>query len=178
MTLLAILSLSLLLLPNALALPNVTAIPAGPGDCSAYPNFYGTNGRTSDAFIFLPSQADNPSVNNLKTSILNNTLVVLNDPSADPTIFCCIAPNIFDGWAERTLLLEGDRRMRYTSQGVTPELYVHEIEGVKQEGVFLGSEGVTRWVFGEIEGGWGVRLDGDGVVNEGEFKGFLRAELP
>jgi hypothetical protein len=169
------------LIPSVSALPNVTVTQVGGSDCSAYPSFYGTNGRTADAFIFLPDNVDNPALNNLHTSIINNTLVALpSNTTTDSTIFCCASANIMDGWMEKSLLLSNDRQIGYTTEGIVPETYIHEIDGVKQEGVFLGYGNVTTWVFSQEGGGvyWQIRLAGEQTGGDEEVRGFLKATLP
>jgi hypothetical protein len=164
------------------ALPNVTVTRTGQGDCSAYPSFYGTNGRTADAFIFLPSQVSNPSLNNLHTGIVNSTLVAFSsNTTIDSTIFCCASANIMDGWMEKSLLLSNDRQIGYRSEGMVPETYTQEVDGVKQEGVFLGYGNVTTWGFRRGNGGayWNVRLvSEEQIAEDEEFRGFLKAVLP
>lgn len=69
------------------------------------------------------------------------------------------------------------------------EPYAHVIDGVKQPGVFLGSQNVTLWGFNyqnSADEGWGeyysVRLLLPGsnslttgtALNEGEFTGFIK----
>lgn len=70
-----------------------------------------------------------------------------------------------------------DRRV-----GIKPETYAHEIDGVKQDGTFLGSRNVTTWAFGRLakETSWRVRLMGLGSeeLQDGEVEGFLQVLAP
>lgn len=69
--------------------------------------------------------------------------------------------------------------------GLRPETYAHEIQGVRQEGTFLGLENSTRWAFKFVLGPggagseeldrWDMRLLGKGMVaREEELEGVLR----
>lgn len=60
-------------------------------------------------------------------------------------------------------------------------MYAHELNGVRQDGVFLGIANVTTWAFRRVAnlGYYEVRLFGLGAnLKDGEFKGFLKTVLP
>jgi hypothetical protein len=165
---------------------NVTAIRIGAGDCSAYPNSYFHAGDNADAFFFSPSLADNSSVNGLPSRINGLNLVVFEDNSTAPTIFCCDrGGTVLDPFGVQSLLLQSDEELGYSVNGGKPETYAHEIAGVRQDGVFLGSGNVTTWGFrrpseGAVAGYYFVRLlvPGAKSLYEGEFKGFMKVVQP
>ncbi|CZR68537.1 uncharacterized protein PAC_18436 [Phialocephala subalpina] len=172
------------------AIPNVTAIRIGQGDCSAYPNSYFHAGDNADAFIFRPDQADNSSINGLHTRIDGQNLFVYESSTIDSTIFCCDrGGTILDGMGVQSLLLSTnlkDSELGYLSQGIKPETYAHEVDGVRLDGVFLGSANVTTWAFRRAgEDYYQVRLLVPGSANakvgdllDGEVKGFLKVLPP
>jgi hypothetical protein len=165
------------------ALPNVTAIQIGQGDCSAYPSTYSTFGRSADEFSFTPDQADNSNINNLTTGTTDAGLVVCTDNTTASEIFCCDHGGaVEDGLGYKDLLFSAnatDNRLGYWDQGTIPETYTHEVAGVAQPGVFLGLASVTTWAFKPVGGVYQMRLLGPGQsLAVGEFKGFLKAVLP
>ncbi|KAE9371101.1 hypothetical protein N431DRAFT_467309 [Stipitochalara longipes BDJ] len=165
------------------ALPNVTAIRIGQGDCSAYPNTYSTFGRSADEFSFTPDQADNSSINNSTTGVTDAGLVVYADNTTASDIFCCDhGGTVEDGLGYKALLFSSnatDNKLGYWDQGVLPETYTHQIAGVAQPGVFLGLANVTTWAFKLTSNYYQTRLLGPGQnLSVGEFKGFLKAVLP
>lgn len=179
------------LISRVSAIPNVTVIPVGAGDCSGFPSSYGTSGRNADAFIFHPDQADNSSINSLKTIISGNSLVVSEDSTADSVIFCCDHGGaVLDGLGYSTLLLptnSTDMELSYLDEGIQPMTYAHEVNGVRQNGTFLGSANVTTWAFKRVanSGYYRIRLLAPASgslkgneLNEGEFKGFLKVTGP
>jgi hypothetical protein len=179
------------LIPLVSAIPNVTVIPVGPGDCSGFPSSYPTSGRNADAFIFRPDQADNSSINNLKTIISGNSLVVSEDSTVDNVIFCCDhGGTVEDGFGYLTLLLptnSSNMQLSYMDEGSKPMTYAHEVNGVRQDGVYLGSGNVTTWAFKRVANArhYQIRLFAPGtgttkgnMLNDGEFKGFLKVTAP
>jgi hypothetical protein len=68
------------------------------------------------------------------------------------------------------------------ASGIKPETYGHQIDGVRQDGTFLGSRNVTTWAFGRLakETSWRVRLLGVGSeeLQDGEVRGFLKVLAP
>lgn len=172
------------------AIPNVTAIRIGEGNCSAYPNSYFHAGDNADAFIFRPDQVDNSSINGLHTHIDSQNLFVYENSTIDSTIFCCDrGGTILDGIGVQSLLLSmnlKDSELGYLSQGIKPETYAHEINAVRQDGVFLGSANVTTWAFRRAGTGYyQVRLllpasatVKVGNLQDGEVKGFLKVLPP
>lgn len=177
-----------ILTPLVAAFPNVTAIPIGVGTCSAFPSTYDTSGRSADAFVFRPSSVENPAINDLPTYVTGDTLVVSLTNDTIPSIFYCDeGGTIFDGFGSATLLIPANSNMmqlQYVDResGIKPESYYHEIDGVKQDGIFLGSKNVTTWAFGRWakETDWRVRLLGMGseALQDGEVRGFLKVLPP
>lgn len=186
---LSILSLLFAVLtPLISAFPNVTAIPIGVGTCSNFPSTYDTSGRSADAFVFRPSSVENAAIDNLPTYVAVDTLVVSLTNDTIPSIFYCDeGGTIFDGFGSSTLLIPANSSMmqlQYISRGsgIKPETYNHVIDGVKQDGIYLGSKNVTTWAFGRLakETSWRLRLLGVGSeeLQDGEVRGFLKVLAP
>ncbi|KAE9364245.1 hypothetical protein N431DRAFT_354371 [Stipitochalara longipes BDJ] len=176
------------------ALPNVTALQIGGGNCSAYPSSFHSTVDNADAFVFTPDQADNSSINGLSTGVAGTKLVVYTTKPVSivaSAIFCCDHNGtVKDGFGVQTLLLSNDTNdaeLGYFDQGnaIKPETYAHFVEGVRQEGVFLGWGNVTTWGYRRVKsetGGdyYGIRLLklGIGDLKNGEIRGFLKVVLP
>lgn len=80
-----------------------------------------------------------------------------------------------------------DAMLVYKSYGLIPEPYAHYVDGVEQDGVYLGIAGKTPWAFSQETGSNGVSLwkarlllgredalNGD-ALRDGEIEGFLTA---
>lgn len=189
----AILSVSAYILSHLVltsALPNVTPIQIGQGDCSAYPNSYFHTGDNADAFVFHPDQADDSSINGLLTGIWGTSLVVHENNTVDaPTIFCCDrGGTVLDPFGVQSLLLSpSDEELGYWN-GIKPETYAHEVDGVRQDAVFLGMANVTTWAFKHAAAPAtyyhfrllvaGAENSNGTVLSDGEFKGFLKVVPP
>ncbi|KAF4629659.1 hypothetical protein G7Y89_g8486 [Cudoniella acicularis] len=155
MAIISLLAIPFLLLPLVSALPNVTVVRIGQGDCSAYPNSYFHAGDNADAFLFHPDQADNSSINGFRTDILGSSLVVYPNTtvsSGNPTIFCCDrGGTVLDNFGVRSLLLS-------TTNASDEELgYWNASQAIKPETLFA---------------------PGGGKLGDGEFKGFLKVVAP
>jgi len=119
-------------------------------------------------------------------------VVYPNTTNATSTIFCCDrGGTVLDGFGVQSLLLStdaSDEELGYLGQGLGPETYVHEINGVRQNGTFLGKANVTTWAFRPATAPlnfYQVRLlvPGNGSLNgkslhDGEFLGFLKVISP
>ncbi|KAH6666241.1 hypothetical protein B0J14DRAFT_659863 [Halenospora varia] len=169
------------------AIPNVTTIQVGQGNCAGFPNSYKNSGNDADAFIFHPDQADDPRINGLQTGIVNTSLVVYESNTTASTIFCCWRSAVMDAFFTQNLLLSttpNDKELGYLSDGIKPETYAHEINGVRQDGIFLGISNVTTWAFRRTQAHpeyYQIRLSAPGSgesLYEGEFKGFLKVVPP
>ncbi|KAH8653136.1 hypothetical protein BGZ60DRAFT_387014 [Tricladium varicosporioides] len=168
------------------AVPSVTTIQVGQGNCAGFPNSYKNSGNDADAFVFHPDQADNPRINGLQTGIVGTSLVVYESNTTASAIFCCWRSAVKDAFFTQDLLLSpspGDKELRYLTDGVKPETYAHEINGVRQDGIFLGISNVTTWAFRRTQAHpeyYQIRLaPGSGEpLYEGEFKGFLKVLPP
>ncbi|KAE8444079.1 hypothetical protein EG329_000861 [Mollisiaceae sp. DMI_Dod_QoI] len=193
----------LLIAPISLisALPNVTAIRIGDG-CSAYPTYLpDPSNNFTGCFVLHPDQADNSSINGLHTGPQGTSLVVYSDPMAASELFGCTNGTIFDYFIAPSAATQWsfltnpqDQELISSSQGIRPETYAHEVDGVRQDGVFLGSANSTTWAFRLVLGAGGiggrdfyqVRLlepkNADPVMGialrDGEFKGFLKVIQP
>jgi len=187
----------LLLLSRVSAVPNVTVTQIFSGNCGGYPSSYSTGGTHADAFNFVPDQADAGSLNGLKTGVKDGDFVVYRydgyeDNSTYSTlasdIFCCdVGGHVLNGLGDKKLLLSTDVKVQglgFYSDGFQPETYEHYLDGVKQDGVFLGLGNVTTWSFRRLlqDTYWKARLMGPGSqrVDDDyiEFRGFLKAVAP
>jgi len=195
--LLTLLALGFLTLAHAL--PNVTAIPLSPGTCTGFPSGFPGASDSADSFLFVPTQVDNPAINNLPTYITGNTLVVALQNTTTADIFCCDHGGaVLSALGDKILLFPTQsptnmnqmmtlESMAYTSYatGVTgpessgskPLAYSHVLNGVKQNGVFLGRDNFTTWAFGRLadDRSWRVRLMTAEAeeLQSGEVLGFL-----
>ncbi|KAH8658343.1 hypothetical protein BX600DRAFT_469008 [Xylariales sp. PMI_506] len=189
----ALLPLVPLLISLASALPAVTPVFVGAGTCSYYPNFVGSGGSHLDQTggLFLhPSQTDNSTIDGLYTSRewQNSTIV-------DVTPNLQVAKEVFEctnGLVHSLYSTTGPLYVDATTgelgefgSGLALESYQHQVDGATQAGIFLGSGGVTAWAYLYVPGDpyrAGVvdqitlrLLDSqDGVLNDGEFYGFLQ----
>lgn len=80
-----------------------------------------------------------------------------------------------------------DSMLVYHDYGLMPEPYAHYLDGVRQQGVFLGLDGHTSWAFWNVSGpqnvpSWKFRLlintegiTGGNKLREGEIGGYLVA---
>lgn len=179
------------------AVPNVTVSQIYPGTCGGYPSSYGTGGTHADAFNFIPAEADIGSLNNLKTGVKDGDFVVYKYNGFEDNatysqlasdIFCCdVGGHVLNGLGDKRLLLSTDvavQDLGFYNDGFQPETYEHYLDGVKQDGVYLGLGNVTTWSFRihPEDVYWKTRLVGPGSkpVDEDyiEFRGFLKAVSP
>ena len=171
------------LISPILAIPNVTAVRIGAGDCSGYPYTYSTGGRSADEYSFTPDLADDRTINGLATGTTGAGLVVYVANTTAGEIFCCDHGGaVEDGLGFKDLLFSTnatDNKLGYWAQGAQPETYTLEINGVAQNGSYLGLANLTTFAFKRVAAYYSVRLLGPGQsLSTGEFKGFLKAVLP
>lgn len=195
------------------ALPNVSTIPFGSNDCSRWPGYVDFDYTIPVNLVV--HQAQSTSVNGLLTATQDFTLPgnitgtrLVVDPgnsgSAHPTYRCesgmlRLQPNT-KGTSTSTstpdisdtiISVATDSRNAFFilgEDGFRTAPYGHEISGVEQQGVYLGTRGRTTWGFHYVpaQGGgsdyYEIRLAGGtpdeegepAVLTEPEFYGFLR----
>jgi hypothetical protein len=189
---------SLLLSQLASAVPTAQVTPVLLGSsCNNFPS------TTSAATIYVlyADQVSNPSVNGLwgfdtakPDPVLNKTRIfVTTNRGAHYQLECVngVARNTGNGLPAMIAGEATDRGLYYdATSGHNLEAYAHEVNGVRQNGTFIGNKGVTTWGFtfqaglgGVIEyigsiDGYVVRLlgPGSGPLKAGEYTGFLKAE--
>lgn len=168
-----ILTLSLTLLTQHVsAVPNVTVIPliTGPNTgCSAWPGWIPTRDTdVTGTLLFEVSDADDEAVNGLLTTthtspwpILGNLSNTVENVFVDLRKSRRIAKltyRCFNGvmrvglGAEITVSKDWRNAFMTVGEydggpGYKLEPYAHEIDGVRQPGVFLGAKGKTTWGF-------------------------------
>lgn len=191
----------------ASALPNVTATPI-PG-CSAYPSYDPTT-DTTGWFFFTAYQTDNSSVDGLGTDqefsrganqIRWGSITLGTRPDEAKVAMRC-SNNTLTGFVStgvsgatwETLQFAPypyDAELMYFVEG-GPVAEAHELtlDGVKQDGVFIGSNGVATWGFRYFDASYSccgvpfyqLRLLGPNsadpttgaALQDGEFQGFLK----
>jgi len=197
--------------PGLSALPNVSTIPLGSNDCARWPGFVDFD-YTSPVNLVV-HQAQNNSVNGLLTTtqdftlpgnITGTRLIVnpRNSGSGHPTYRCesgtlrlhskingTSTSTSIPGTIDTIISVATDSRNAFFilgEDGFRTAPYGHEIDGVEQDGVYLGTRGRTTWGFHYVptDGGYyEIRLAGGtpdqedepAVVSaEPEFYGFLR----
>ncbi|KAM7215158.1 hypothetical protein V8F06_009476 [Rhypophila decipiens] len=202
------------LLPFAAAVPNVTVIPLGSKDCSSWPAQIRSPGADISRYlrIEITSPEDVGLTGLLSTSSTQNWPTVGNLSNtedyvsfdvrrstyfAKPVFRCSNGTLHMNSPDFEPISVSRDYRGAWMmlgefadGPGYKLEPYAHELDGVRQEGVFLGAKGKTTWGFAyeraEVCGGlpdwYTARLMGleiDPTVNDrawGEIqsKGFLR----
>lgn len=202
------------LLPSPVlsALPNVSTIPLGSNDCSRWPGFVDFDYTTPINLVV--HRAQNTSANGLLTTIqdfilpgnITGTRLIVDarkSGTAHPTYRCesgtlrlqpktngTSTETSTPGFADTIISIATDYRNAFFILGddgyrIAP--YGHEIDGVVQEGVYLGTRGRSTWGFHYVPAGgrnpehYEIRLAGGtpsedeaGVLTEPEFYGFLR----
>lgn len=156
------------------AVPNVTVIPLlqGPNTgCSAWPGWIPTrDADTTGNLLFEVTGADDEAVNGLLTTThttpwptvanlsntINNVFVDLRKSRriAKPVYRCWNGEMRLGPSLDEVISVHKDWRNAFLTvgefdggPGYKLEPYAHEINGVRQEGVFLGAQGKTTWGF-------------------------------
>lgn len=187
----ALLTLLSVALPFVAAIPSVTPVQVGAGTCQYFPNYYPSpESDTTGGFLFRPDQADNSTIDGLYTS-----LEATNEDVFDITTRTDLAKSLYgcsDGLVHfyigtsppEVFISPTTGELGYLGAGLVPESYHHQVDGATQDGVFLGSGGVTAWAYTFVPGGGLIGEDvftmrllesQDGALNDGEFYGFLKA---
>lgn len=187
-TLLTLVSVAL---PLVAAIPSVIPVQVGAGTCQYFPNYYPSpESDTTGGFWFHPDQADNSTVDGLYTSVEasnENVIDITTNAQLAKILYGCSDGLVHDyvGTSPPDVFISSTTgELGYLGAGLVPESYQHQIDGVTQDGVFLGSSGVTAWAYTFVPGGGLVGEDvftlrllesQDGALNDGEFYGFLKA---
>ncbi|KAF2133098.1 hypothetical protein P153DRAFT_381541 [Dothidotthia symphoricarpi CBS 119687] len=198
--LLATLTSVLSLLSPTLAAPNVTVVPVSgnSADCTVYPGYNATSG-IAGPWLLEATSTGNPALDGFKNTIYSEgsgrdgysivTFPKTNSNTTKPTVQCN------DGWGLQILSPLQSFAYIYNpslsySAGSSQShpailLYHHYIDGVQQDGVFLGSQdysinqGSTSYVFRFADNlsGWTVTLASrpeSVVLGENEYLGFVK----
>ncbi|KAF2119782.1 hypothetical protein BDV96DRAFT_568203 [Lophiotrema nucula] len=159
-------SIAACLLPAAaLAVPNVTVTPLA-SDCSAYPNYNNATGEAGPFLVVADStggsfDGDGVSVetftNNGKDRFGFITIPKVPTESMPNVSMICSFSTLHATLSNTTYNLEIAAEENWqasfsfnTSPGVpgTPiEPYAHFVNGVQQDGVFLGAKNTTTWTY-------------------------------
>ncbi|KAM7198218.1 hypothetical protein V8F20_006245 [Naviculisporaceae sp. PSN 640] len=154
------------------AVPNVTVIPLGSKDCSSYPGLIRTPAADITGYLrFEVTNSDDPAIDgllattkiqrwptfqNLSATVTTLVMDVRKSTRLAKPVFRC-----FNGALE--IVGDGDPKITVSKDwrgaqmmlgdyqggpGYKLEPYAHEIDGVRQEGVFVGANGKTTWGFG------------------------------
>jgi hypothetical protein len=190
-----------------LASPNDTAVPID--GCSAYPSYDPESGGTGN-FYLQAFQTDNSSVNGLGSSLqyslgatqirwgqitlgtrIDEAKVVLQCYNNTLHGFVSTGVSAFTWEILQFSPYPYDEELMYLVDG-GPAAQAHSLylDGVKQDGVFLGANGVTSWGFRYLDASHGccgapfyqLRLLGPNSTDpstgsslqDGEFSGFLK----
>ncbi|KAI9731788.1 MAG: hypothetical protein M1834_004577 [Cirrosporium novae-zelandiae] len=193
-----LLLLSATILPAAVAVPNVTVVPAT-GGCSAYPDWDAST-QIAGPWILRVSQSDNNTIEGFgdtsqyirksgDTGIHMGRMTIVNmNQYAKNAIRCNGATSTLEaytasgvsGYAWNALSLSPypyDAELLWgLTGGLTVQAYHHYVAGVLQPGLFIGSGNVTTWgyLYQTSEGStdglpyYQMRLLGEGSEVPGE----------
>lgn len=153
------------------AVPNVTVIPLRSKDCSSWPGLIRTPAADITAYLRLEvTSSDDPAIDgllatahtqrwptlqNLSNTVETVVMDVRKSTRIAKPVFRCFngvlhmvgdgdpAITVSKDWRGAQMML-GDYQ---GGPGYKLEPYAHEINGVRQEGVFLGAKGKTTWGF-------------------------------
>jgi hypothetical protein len=144
------------------AVPNVTVVPLGPGSCVYWPNWQGSGGDRIDisgGLRILVDQSDDDGVNGLtlEQKTFNWTYGPVRALVADlrkssrlgaKSWFRCVNGALEYPQGDKFNVGKDQRNgFLRIGEGYTPEVYAHEVNGVRQPGVFLGVKNQTKWGF-------------------------------
>jgi hypothetical protein len=202
------------LITLAVAVPKVIPIPTGRTDCRIWPGWM--NARPSDttsSLMFTVFNSDDAAINGLplqpfsipwgsgKRNFLGATL--LASRSIAKSYYRCIdgVPVVMSKTDEPIAVakdMNNAHLLIAAAEGTTyrTEIFEHEIDGVKQDGWYLGAQNQTTWGFHyraascladgtPLDASYEVKLLGLPVDPENEptagypaeFEGFLRVDL-
>ncbi|KAF6806972.1 hypothetical protein CSOJ01_08476 [Colletotrichum sojae] len=188
----------------AAAAPNLTA-DLIPGDCSVYPDYDASTGQAGpwsmqaqDTGNYITGHGLTAIYSRGSAGIRWGYMAVLDKAGVAQNPLRCVKGEGIQGWVPTGVsgytwenLVAADipynAFMMYKVNGTAVQPYSHSINGTKQSGIFLGSEGYTTWGFKketDDEQGtyWEARVLGANSADpstgkplfEGEITGFLR----
>lgn len=158
------------LVPLALAVPAVTPVPLQPssaaGTCRYWPNWINTPAADTTGFLqFVVASADDGAVTGLPLQPFSQTWAgspraLLGADLRASTSFAKSVYRCNDGHAVvgpsgpyEAITVSKESRNAFAlidapaGDGYALEVYAHEVDGVRQEGVFLGAQNRTTWGF-------------------------------
>ncbi|KAH8897149.1 hypothetical protein GQ53DRAFT_818429 [Thozetella sp. PMI_491] len=185
------------------ALPNVTVVPLRTSDCVDWPLWQNVRGEDiTGGFHFVSDQNDDEGSSGLRV-ITHDALDTHNATQTylvvDVRKSALISPLVGARCINSTVQLgiygldpkpaitinKQTGRLHAAAGGYKLEPYAHEINGVRQPGLFLGTRNLTTWAFSYVRpqgcGGldyFDVQLEGlpDAGAARGGPHGFLRAD--
>ncbi|KAF2753592.1 hypothetical protein EJ05DRAFT_165324 [Pseudovirgaria hyperparasitica] len=193
-----------LLFGIGLAVPDVTVIPRDAESCSAYPK-----GPSNNLFYIKTDSTDKGIADNLFA--YDKTIPYFTSPGVSHNVSTLVieasrqidlAKQVYQCQRNAQLAVyprnvdinvshDAGNAFLWEDQGYKPQLYAHEIDGVRQPDTYLGALGLTTWAFyfrpapgdgTSPEGYYGAKLSGvpadpDFPPHAGyrpEFYGFLK----
>ncbi|KAI8315793.1 hypothetical protein K4K59_000729 [Colletotrichum sp. SAR11_240] len=190
--------------PLTAAAPNVTA-ELIPGDCSVYPEYDASTGQAgpwsmqaTDTGEYITGHGLTAIYSRGSAGIRWGFMAVLDKAGVAQNPLRCVngegiqgyVPTGVSGYTWQNLVaadIPYDALLMYEVNGTEIQPYSHYINGTKQSGIFLGSEGYTTWGFKkdtDTEQGtyWEARLLGADSEDpstgkplfDGEITGFLK----
>ncbi|KAK3387997.1 hypothetical protein B0H63DRAFT_471320 [Podospora didyma] len=184
-----------------LAVPNVTVVPLGSTNCASWPG-----SRGGAPFYIKVDQSEDSGIDGLFTSTRDfnytgfsgtNVIIDLRKSTRFAKVYySCSGAGIvkYLFQSNTPITVAKDFRNAYPtfgSAGYKLEPYAHEIDGVRQPGVFLGARNLTTWGFNYVRETTcgqidyysaklqGLPIDPDTETRatyDPEFFGFLKAE--
>jgi hypothetical protein len=183
------------LMPFVSAVPDVTPVRLNPG-CYDFPLWQNVWGQDlTGGFKFMADQADDATINGFFASITTDTAadgtqtqtVMINNNDGAKPWWHCNKGIVSDLYTPSTIFFSGapgDDQLTYLANGGAVETYAHEVDGVRQDGTFIGNGNATTWAFKYVPQGsagdgdyYQMRLllpDVADQLQDGEFAGFLQ----
>lgn len=148
-------------LAPALAVPNVKVIPLGSTSCSRWPSWINTrDADLTGSLQFQVSDSEDSAINNLVAGSHTQQFTGAPLETLDINLrasrrfaqiyFRCFNGQISIGYGNTPAInIAKDQRNAHlvVGDGYKPEPYAHEIDGVRQPGVYLGVLNQTTWGF-------------------------------
>lgn len=158
---------------SVLAVPNVTVVPLGSTDCTAWPDWLPTpDADTTGGLQLVIDQADDDGVDGLYSNPVNYTwpagqdtpngfnFTALTFDLRKSLSFAKEYYRCFDGVLRQgyglnppAITVAKDQRngfLTYSDGGYKVEPYAHYVNGTLQPGIFLGAMNLTTWGFNYV----------------------------
>ncbi|PSN66255.1 hypothetical protein BS50DRAFT_410600 [Corynespora cassiicola Philippines] len=157
------LALATFLLGTTTAIPSVVPVPLNPSgaaSCVGWPSTQGAfkvqvSSSEDDAFNDFPIQPTTTTWGSSTLELLGANLLKSYRYAKAP--YFCVNGELRVGASQETVGVSKDMRNAFPLLQVEDpestyeiEVYAHEIDGVRQEGVFLGAQNKTTWGFNYV----------------------------